>query len=73
MRSTFQVTDRNEKVLGSSGLIRINQSVVTGPDIANHDCGLGRTSGSVIDFAEGSRFFFILVVSQQKIVSLSII
>ena len=27
----------------------------------------------VVDFAEDSRFFFILVVSQQKIVSLSII
>ena len=51
----------------------INQSVVTGPDMANRDGGLGGTSGSVVDIAEGFRFFFILVVSQQKIVSLSII
>ena len=64
------------KVTGHSRPMQINQSVMTGPDVANRECGRGPTkgtSGSVVDFAEGFRFFFILVVSQQKIVSLSII
>lgn len=52
--------------------MQINQSVVTGPDMANSVVSV-EPGDSVVDFAEDSRFFFILVVSQQKIVSLSII
>ena len=57
------------KVTGHSRPMQINQSVMTGPDVANRECGRGTTkgtSGSVVDFAEGFRFFLFLWSLSKK-------